>query len=66
MNIVYQSVKFDNANIVSRYVRKYSNGEVMFFDVNAKHKTIREYWMHQNDCDDFIKSLPASSDMVKI
>lgn len=52
MNIKYQSVKFDEKDIASRYFRKYSNGEVKFFDVNMKNKTIREYYMNEIDCDD--------------
>lgn len=44
MNIIYQSVKFNENDIDRTYARLYSNGEIKFFDVNAKHKTIREYW----------------------
>lgn len=65
MNIIYQSVKFDPANITSRYFFKYSMGEVKFFDVNAKHKTIREYWLYEKDCDETVKLAPYS-EMVKL
>jgi len=58
MNIIYQSVKFDEKDITATYVRKYSNGEFKFFDVNAKGKTIREYWMNEVDFDDSLKSTP--------
>lgn len=50
MNIIYQSVKFDETDIERRYFRKYLNGEVKFFDVNVKNKTIREYWKKEVDC----------------
>lgn len=48
MNIVFQSAKFNVADIVSSYARLYSNGEVKFFDVNMKGKTIREWYTTQD------------------
>ena len=49
MNIIYQSVKFNEKDIVATYARGYSNGEIKFYDVNKKNKTIREYWLHRDD-----------------
>jgi len=65
MNIIYQSTKFDEKDITSTYIRKYSNGEVKFFDVNAKQRTIREYWINEYDCNDSIKSA-QSGETVKL
>jgi hypothetical protein len=56
MNIIYQSVKFNEKDIAKRYFRKYFNGEVKFFDVNVKDKTIREYWLNEVDCDFAVKN----------
>lgn len=52
MNIIYQSVKFKETDIDRTYARLYSNGEIKFYDVNAKHKTIREYWQPAETADD--------------
>lgn len=49
MNIIWQSVKFNESDIVARYARGYSDNTIKFFDVNTKNKTIREYWMHRKD-----------------
>ena len=51
MNVTYESRRFDPANIVATYARRYSNGEVKFFDIDAKSKTIREYWLPDHECD---------------
>ncbi|QWY83172.1 hypothetical protein [Rhizobium phage RHph_X2_24] len=50
-NIIYQSVKFNENDIVAVYARGYSDGTVKFFDVNAKNKTIREYWVKREHLD---------------
>lgn len=57
MNIIWQSVKFNEADIDRTYARLYSNGEIKFFDVNVKNKTIREYWQ--------IAELANNQDAVK-
>lgn len=44
MNIIYQSTRFAEDNIATTYARLYSNGEVKMFDVDMRHKTIREWW----------------------
>lgn len=44
MKVIWQSTKFDPHKVVSVYARLYSNGEVKVFDVDGRHKTIREWW----------------------
>lgn len=46
MNIIWQSVKFNEADIVAIYTRGYSDG----VEVNKKNKTIREWWCRKEDC----------------
>ena len=44
MNVIYQSTRFAEDKIATTYARLYSNGEVKMFDVDMRHKTIREWW----------------------
>jgi hypothetical protein len=44
VKVIWQSTKFDPHKVVSVYARLYSNGEVKVFDVDGRHKTIREWW----------------------
>lgn len=50
MNIIYQSVKFREEDIVAIYTRGYSDGTVKVVEVNNKNKTIREWWCRKEDC----------------
>lgn len=52
MNIIWQSVKFDEKNIVARYVKLSSNDEAHFYDVDSRSKTIREYWLNLSDVEE--------------
>jgi hypothetical protein len=58
-NVIYQSVKFDQKNVVSVYARLYTNGDVKFFDVDRKHKTIREWWEQSTKVDHPEKLIPG-------
>jgi hypothetical protein len=44
MNIIWQSKGFSDDKIVSQYALLSSNGDVKVFDVDARHKTIREWF----------------------
>lgn len=44
MNVIWQSTRFSADKIATTYARLYSNGEVKMFDVDMRHKTIREWW----------------------
>jgi hypothetical protein len=50
MNIIWQSVKFREEDIVAIYTRGSSDGTVKVVDVNKKNKTIREWWCRKEDC----------------
>lgn len=50
MNIIWQSKRFNEADIVAIYTRGYSNGEVKVVEVNSDNKTIREWWCLKEDC----------------
>lgn len=49
MNIIWQSKHFAADKVVSTYARLYSNGEVGFYDVDIRHKTIREWWVQKEE-----------------
>lgn len=44
MNVIWQSTRFSADKIATTYARLYSNDEVKMFDVDMRHKTIREWW----------------------
>lgn len=61
MNLIWQSVKFKSENIIATYAKQYSNGEIKFFDVNAKNQTIREYWLLRSDVKpEIVKEIPEN------
>ena len=43
MNVIWQSTRFSADKIATTYARLYSNDEVKMFDVDMRHKTIREW-----------------------
>lgn len=67
LKIHWQSVKFNEADIVRQYVRFYSNGEVIIYDVDVKHKTIRERTGTVKDIpSEWARQNPNSFDMVQV
>lgn len=68
MNIIYESRHFREVDVVATYARRYSNGEIKFYDVNAKSRTIREYWQRDGDTDPLIvgRCRDAGFEMVKL
>lgn len=50
INIIWRSVKFREEDIVAVYTRGYSDETVKIVEVNAKNKTIREWWCNKSDC----------------
>jgi hypothetical protein len=55
MNIIFESKHFSPEKVVSTYARLCSNGEVTMFDVDKRHKTIREWWTLSNTLADDVK-----------
>ncbi|MGJ5032428.1 hypothetical protein ACQR1I_36710 [Bradyrhizobium sp. HKCCYLS2038] len=50
--VIFQSKQFAPERVVSTYARLYSNGEVKLFDVDKRHKTLREQWVLSSTLDD--------------
>lgn len=48
VNIIWQSKNFSEDRICEVYARRYSEGTIKLFDVDAKGKTIREYWLPED------------------
>lgn len=68
MNVTYESKNFSEDKIVSRYARRFSNGEIKFYDVDNRGRTIREYWCRDEDADPIVvaRCRDAGYEMVRI
>lgn len=66
MNIIWQSVKFNESDIVAIYTRGYSDGTVKVVEVNDKNKTIREWWCLKEDCPYESHVADGAYDMVRV
>lgn len=49
-NEIYRSVKYSAARVAAVYARGYSDGTIKFFEVDAKSRTLREYWRRREEC----------------
>lgn len=59
---IWKSVRYSPDKVAAVYARSYSNGEVKIFEVDAKGKTVREYWMA---CDQMSAADLAKMDVVQ-
>lgn len=66
MNILFQSTRFRPENIASTYARLYSNGEVKMYDVDKRHKTIREWWTPRENLSDEMSAKLLPGELVLI
>lgn len=49
MTTTWKSVKYDANKVVAQYVNVYSDGTLKVCDVDARRKTIREWYVHLNN-----------------